>query len=101
LSDCGQRNPRKWPKGAKMNEVVSLKALQDQIAKLQADNAALRHASDRKLSCKVTDKGGVSVYGLGRFPVTLYASQWDKLLAGTDMIRAFLTANRSLLSTKD
>jgi len=84
-----------------MNEVVSLKALQEQIAKLQADNAALRHANDRKLSCKVTDKGGVSVYGLGRFPVTLYGSQWDKLLAGADMVKAFLNANRSLLSTKD
>jgi len=93
--------PRKWPKGAKMNELVNLKSLQDQIAKLQADNAALRHASDRKLSCKVTEKGGVSVYGLGRFPVTLYASQWDKLLAGADMVKAFINANRALLSTKD
>ncbi len=63
--------------------------------------AGLKAQTDRKLSCKVTDKGGVSVYGLGRFPVTLYASQWDKLLAGADMIRAFLDANRSLLSTKD
>ncbi len=84
-----------------MNELVNLKSLQDQIAKLQADNAALRHASDRKLSCKVTGKGGVSVYGLGRFPVTLYASQWDKLLSGADLVKAFLAANRALLSTKD
>ena len=84
-----------------MNEVISLKNLQEQIAKLQADNAALRAKSDRAITCKVTEKGGVSVYGLGRFPVTLYASQWDKLLAGADMIRAFLNANRALLSTKD
>ena len=84
-----------------MNEVISLKALQDQIAKLQADNAALRSKNDRAITCKVTEKGGVSVYGLGRFPVTLYGSQWDKLSANMTSIMAFVAANRSLLSTKD
>ncbi len=84
-----------------MNEVISLKDLQAQIVKLQADNAALRQASERKITCKVTEKGGVSVYGLGRFPVTLYGSQWDKLSANMTAIMAFVNANRSLLSTKD
>lgn len=63
--------------------------------------AAATAASERKLSLKVTDKGGVSLYGLGRFPVTLYASQWDKLIANIDTIRAFVDTNRALLSTKD
>lgn len=58
-------------------------------------------ATERKLSLKVTDKGGVSLYGLGRFPVTLYASQWDKLIASIDTIRAFIDTNRALLTTKD
>lgn len=57
--------------------------------------------SDRKLSLKVTEKGGVSLYGLGRFPVTLYASQWDKLTGAVDQIKAFVDTNRALLSTKD
>ena len=57
----------------------------------------------RKLSFKVTDKGGLSVYGLGRFPTTLYRSQWEKLLAPDTVasIEAFIKANASLLTTKD
>jgi len=58
-------------------------------------------AGERKITCKVTEKGGVSVYGLGRFPVTLYGSQWDKLAANMDNVMAFINANRALLSTKD
>lgn len=68
---------------------------------LIAQLEAARAQSDRKLSLKVTEKGGVSLYGLGRFPVTLYASQWDKLISGVDQIKAFIDTNRSLLSTKD
>lgn len=61
----------------------------------------MKQASERKITLKVTEKGGVSMYGLGRFPVTLYGSQWDKLLANADAVRDFITANRALLSTKD
>lgn len=71
---------------------------QDELLAIIAGMAA---QSDRKLSLKVTEKGGVSLYGLGRFPVTLYASQWDKLIANVDAIRAFVDTNRALLSTKD
>jgi len=55
-----------------------------------------------KLSFKVTDKGGLSVYGLGRFPLTLYRSQWEKLLAPDTVagIEAFIKVNASLLTTK-
>lgn len=63
--------------------------------------AVAEKATERKITLKVTDKGGVSMYGLGRFPVTLYASQWDKLIANIDAIRAFVETNRALLSTKD
>lgn len=57
----------------------------------------------RKITCKVSEKGGLSVYGLGRFPVTLYRTQWERLLAPDTVaqIGAFITANAALLTTKD
>ncbi len=78
-----------------------LDAFKARIAEQDKIIAALKSQSDRKITCKVTEKGGVSVYGLGRFPVTLYGSQWDKLAANMPAIMAFVDANRSLLSTKD
>lgn len=59
--------------------------------------------AERKITCKVSDKGGLSVYGLGRFPVTLYRSQWERLLAADTVksIGAFISANTSLLAVKD
>jgi hypothetical protein len=53
------------------------------------------------LSFKVSDKGGVSVYGLGRFPVTLYYAQWLKLLSAAEELRAFLEENKSHLKLKE
>ena len=72
------------------------------IAKLQAEKAALVAAANapKKLTMKVSDKGAMSIYGLGRFPVTLYATQWERLLASSDDIKAFLATNASLLATK-
>jgi len=60
--------------------------------------AQMQSAPARKLSMKVSAKGALSVYGLGRFPVTLYASQWTRLLSSADDIRAFLDANKALLA---
>ncbi|HKR30351.1 MAG TPA: hypothetical protein VJT08_07730 [Terriglobales bacterium] len=54
-----------------------------------------------KLEFRVSEKGGVSVYGLGRFPVTLYYEQWMRLLGQIDELRAFIEENRSRLKTKD
>ncbi len=54
----------------------------------------------RKLEFKVAEKGGVSVYGLGRFPVTLYYEQWIKLLDATEDLRAFLEENKSRLKLR-
>ena len=76
--------------------------LQQQIAELMAENARLRAAKGKQgVTLKVTEKGGVALYGMGRFPVTLYRSQWDKLLANVDQIKGFIEANASSLSVKE
>lgn len=74
----------------------------EQIAALQAQNAKLKQAQQRKLSCKVGEKGNVCVYGLGRFPVSLYLSQWDQLIPfiKSGAVEEFIEDNRSLLSVK-
>ena len=72
-----------------------------ELERLRAENEALKKGEEKGLSLKVSDKGGVSVYGLGRFPVTLYKEQWLKLLAMTDEIRSFIEANNDRLKTKD
>lgn len=82
------------------NGQVDVKALQAQIAQLQADKAALEHAARAKVSFKVSEKGAVSVYGMGRFPVTLYASQWVTLLDMSSQLTAFIQANRDKLAVK-
>jgi hypothetical protein len=60
-----------------------------------------RLAKGGSVSFKVSEKGGVSAYGLGRFPVTLYLEQWDALLSRASELREFIDANRSRLKTKD
>ena len=77
--------------------------LQAQIAELQAQNEALRAERSKRqtITCKVGNKGGVSVYGLGRFPVTLYAGQWEQLLSKAENIKAFIKAHNSELATKE
>jgi len=77
-------------------ELEQAKAL---IAKQQELIAALN--KPKAISLKVSEKGAISVYGLGRFPITLYAGQMDRLLAHADTIRAFMKANQSILATKD
>ena len=75
--------------------------LQAEVERLKAENAALRAQTTRGVSIKVSEKGGVSIYGLGRFPVTLYKEQWTKLLDMADDIRAFLKAHDAELKTKE
>ena len=72
-----------------------------EIERLRAENAALKKTSSRGLSLKVSEKGALSVYGMGRFPVTLYKEQWLKLLAMSEDILAFIKANESLSKTKE
>ena len=71
-----------------------------ELERLRAENAQLKHTANREMSLKVSEKGGLSVYGLGRFPVTLYQEQWTKLLDMADNIRAFIRANEASLKTK-
>ena len=73
----------------------------DQLEALVAGLQAKVQASQRKVTLKVTEKGGVSMYGLGRFPVTLYKGQWERLLNAAEDIKAFLEANSDCLSVKE
>lgn len=78
--------------------------VQAELDRLKAENEALRAQSKARpgqISFKVSEKGGVSVYGLGRFPVTLYQEQWAKLLEQADQIREFIRLNEGQLKKKD
>lgn len=81
--------------------MTSDQELRAELEKLRAENQALKKTSAKGLSLKVSEKGGLSVYGLGRFPVTLYKEQWIKLLDMAEEIRAFMKSNDSLLKTKE
>lgn len=72
-----------------------------ELEKLRAENAKLKATPAPALTLKVSDKGGLSLYGMGRFPVTLYKEQWLKILNMADTIRAFIAANDSKLKAKD
>jgi hypothetical protein len=76
-------------------------ATETELERLRRENAALKSRSEKPLSMKVGEKGGLSVYGLGRFPVTLYKEQWLRLLSIAEDIKAFITANDSRLKDKE
>lgn len=75
--------------------------LQAELERLRAENESLKKSSRGKLALKVSEKGALSVYGMGRFPVTLYKEQWLKLLGMADEIKAFIEANDGSLKTKE
>lgn len=75
--------------------------LQAEIERLRAENEALRKPARGQTSLRVSEKGALSVYGLGRFPVTLYREQWEKLLAMSDEIRQFIQDNDARLKRKE
>ncbi len=77
--------------------------LKEEIERLKAENEALKNkkASSGTLSMKVSEKGALSVYGMGRFPVTLYKEQWIKLLSIADELKTFIKENESRLKTKE
>jgi hypothetical protein len=74
--------------------------LKNELERLRKENAALKKGAATGTTMKVSEKGGLSVYGMGRFPITLYKEQWLKLMDMADDIRAFIAANESLLKTK-
>jgi hypothetical protein len=81
--------------------IMSDKESNDELERLRRENAALKKGASSGVRMKVSEKGAVSVYGMGRFPVTLYKEQWLKLLDMSDEIRAFIAANEAQLKAKD
>ncbi|MGZ3480194.1 MAG: hypothetical protein ACXU81_07575 [Myxococcaceae bacterium] len=75
--------------------------LRAELERLKAENEALRNKRSGPVSMKVSEKGGLSVYGLGRFPVTLYQEQWTKLLDMADEIRTFIREHQGQLKKRD
>lgn len=74
--------------------------MQAELERLRAENEALKRPRGQ-MSLKVSEKGALSVYGLGRFPVTLYREQWEKLLGMGDEIRTFISQHDSELKKKE
>lgn len=91
-----QPTPRVAPTG---------QAMVDELERLRAENARLKSGGSKAhtgaLTLKVSEKGAVSVYGIGRFPTTLYQEQWKKLLGAAQSILDFIEANQANLSSKE
>jgi len=79
---------------------MSEQDLKEELERLKAENEALKAKTTRATSIRVSEKGGVSVYGLGRFPVTLYKEQWLKLLDLAEELKVFIAENDGKLKTK-
>jgi hypothetical protein len=80
---------------------MSNEHLKDELERLRRENQALKKGASSNIRMKVSEKGAVSIYGMGRFPVTLYKEQWLKLLDMSAEIRAFIVANEAQLKKKD
>ena len=87
------------PKG----HLVSDEDLKAELERLKAENENLKKTKSAKkeISFKVSQKGAVSVYGMGRFPVTLYKEQWTRLLGKKEDLLAFIEENDADLKTKE
>lgn len=79
---------------------MSDEEMKAELERLRQENAALKKGTASGLRLKVSEKGAVSVYGMGKFPVTLYKEQWLRLLDIADEIRAFISANNAQLKSK-
>ena len=80
---------------------MSDEEMKAELERLRSENSALKKGVATGITMKVSEKGGLSVYGMGRFPITLYKEQWLKLMDMSDSMRAFIETNDSLLKTKD
>jgi hypothetical protein len=80
---------------------MSDEGLKAELERLRNENAALKKGASTGIRMKVSEKGAVSIYGMGRFPVTLYREQWLKLLDMSEDVRAFIATNEAKLKTKD
>jgi len=79
---------------------MTQETMEAELARLRAENSALKNTGSKGLTMKVSEKGALSIYGMGRFPVTLYKEQWIKLLAVSEEIHAFIKSNESALKSK-
>src|SRR5690242_1467815 len=92
-TDCASRLLGSW--------TMSDEDLKAELERLRNENAALKKGASSPIRMKVSEKGALSVYGMGRFPVTLYKEQWLRLLNMSDQIRAFISENDAKLKAKD
>jgi hypothetical protein len=81
--------------------MASEEELKSEIERLRAENESLKKPTRGQISFKVSEKGALSVYGMGRFPVTLYREQWEKLMSVADEIRTFIRENDTKLKKKE
>ena len=79
---------------------MSDEEMKAELERLRNENAALKKGAATGITMKVSEKGGLSVYGMGRFPITLYKEQWLKLMDMSDAIRSFIEANDAALKSK-
>ena len=79
---------------------MSDEEMKTELERLRNENAALKKGAATGITMKVSEKGGLSVYGMGRFPITLYKEQWLKLMDMSDAIRSFIEANDTALKSK-
>ena len=84
-----------------IGNAMSDEDLKAELERLRNENAALKKGASSGIRMKVSEKGAVSIYGMGRFPVTLYKEQWLKLLDMAADIRSFIAANEAQLKTKN
>jgi hypothetical protein len=82
-------------------EMPTPSELEAELDRLRAENAALKQQTQRGTYLKVSEKGGVSLYGLGRFPITLYVEQWQKILDMAPEIKRFMEENAASLKRKE
>ena len=80
---------------------MSDEELKAELERLRSENAAFKKGATAGIRMKVSEKGAVSIYGMGRFPVTLYKEQWLKLLDMSDEIHAFIAENEAKLKAKE
>jgi hypothetical protein len=87
---------------AEMADEFSMQELKEELERLKKENTELK--KDKKqpgISWKISEKGALSIYGLGRFPVTLYKSQWEQIFEKKDELKQFMDENKSKLATKE
>ena len=80
---------------------MSDQEMQAELERLRAENAQLKNKDKSGITLKVSEKGAVSLYGMGRFPVTLYKEQWLRILGNAPEIEAFIRDNESRLKSTE